>query len=107
MILRSYRPVLKVVNEEEIVTNFKALPVSICLLMPGKTVDSKPGHNCQLLMIFDPGMFKMCSRNETGRYVKFEVFPAVTTKNAVFWDIKTQFVPHGRHITSPLQSTAS
>jgi hypothetical protein len=27
-------------------------------------------------------------------------------KNAVFWDIKTQFVPHGRHITSPLQSPA-
>jgi hypothetical protein len=28
-------------------------------------------------------------------------------KNAVFWDIKTQFVPHGRRITSPLQSPAS
>jgi hypothetical protein len=25
-------------------------------------------------------------------------------KNAVFWDIKTQFVPHRRHITSPLKS---
>jgi hypothetical protein len=25
-------------------------------------------------------------------------------KNVVFWDIKTQFVPHRRHITSPLQS---
>jgi hypothetical protein len=25
-------------------------------------------------------------------------------KNAVFWDIKTQFVPHRRHITPPLQS---
>jgi hypothetical protein len=24
-------------------------------------------------------------------------------KNAVFWDIKTHFVPHRRHITSPLQ----
>jgi hypothetical protein len=30
----------------------------------------------------------------------------VTVKNAVFWDIKTQFVPHKRHITSPLQSPA-
>jgi hypothetical protein len=29
---------------------------------------------------------------------------AVTMKNAVFWDIKTQFIPHRRHITSPLQS---
>jgi hypothetical protein len=37
-------------------------------------------------------------------YVRFEVFTAVTMKNAVFWDIKTQFVPHRRHITSPLQS---
>jgi hypothetical protein len=25
-------------------------------------------------------------------------------KNAVFWDIKIQFVLHRRHITSPLQS---
>jgi hypothetical protein len=24
-------------------------------------------------------------------------------KNIVFWDIKTQFVNHRRHITSPLQ----
>jgi hypothetical protein len=28
-------------------------------------------------------------------------------KNGVFWDIKTQFLPHRRHITSPLQSPAS
>jgi hypothetical protein len=28
-------------------------------------------------------------------------------KNFVFWDIKTQFVLHRRHITSPLQSPAS
>jgi hypothetical protein len=34
--------------------------------------------------------------------VRFEVFTAVTMKNAVFWDIKTQFLPHRRHITSPL-----
>jgi hypothetical protein len=27
-------------------------------------------------------------------------------KNAVFWDRKTQFVPHRRYITSPLQSPA-
>jgi hypothetical protein len=27
-------------------------------------------------------------------------------KNVVFWDIKTQFVPHTKHITSPLQSPA-
>jgi hypothetical protein len=33
-------------------------------------------------------------------YVTFEVFMAVTMKNAVFWDIKTQFVPHKKHITA-------
>jgi hypothetical protein len=27
-------------------------------------------------------------------------------KNAVFWDIKTQFVPHRKHVTSLLQSPA-
>jgi hypothetical protein len=30
--------------------------------------------------------------------VRFEVITAVTVKNAVFWDIKTQFIPHRRHI---------
>jgi hypothetical protein len=39
-------------------------------------------------------------------YVRFEVFTAVTVKNAVFWDMKTQFVLLRRHITSPLQSPA-
>jgi hypothetical protein len=28
-------------------------------------------------------------------------------KNVVFWDIRTQFVPHRRHITSPIQTPAS
>jgi hypothetical protein len=27
-------------------------------------------------------------------------------KNAAFWDIRTQFVPHRKHVTSPLQSPA-
>jgi hypothetical protein len=36
--------------------------------------------------------------------VRFEAFTAVTMKNVVFWDMKTQFVLHRRHITSPLQS---
>jgi hypothetical protein len=39
--------------------------------------------------------------------VRFEVFTAVTMKNVVFCEIKTQFIPHRRHITSPLQSPAS
>jgi hypothetical protein len=37
-------------------------------------------------------------------YSIFEVFTAVTMKNVFFWYMKTQFVPHRRHITSPLQS---
>jgi hypothetical protein len=28
-------------------------------------------------------------------------------KNAVFWDIKTHFIPRRKHITSPLLSPAS
>jgi hypothetical protein len=36
--------------------------------------------------------------------VDFEVFAMVAMKNAVFWDIKTQFVPHRKHIKSQLQS---
>jgi hypothetical protein len=31
----------------------------------------------------------------------------VTMKNVVFWDVKTQFLPHMKHITSPRQSPAS
>jgi hypothetical protein len=34
--------------------------------------------------------------------VIFDVSTAVTVKNAVFWDIKTKFIPHRWHITSPL-----
>jgi hypothetical protein len=39
--------------------------------------------------------------------VRFGDFTAVIMKNVVFWDIKTQFVLHRRHITYPLQSSAS
>jgi hypothetical protein len=45
--------------------------------------------------------------SDIGYHVRFEVFTAVTMKNVVFWDIKTQFVLHRRHITSLLQSPAS
>jgi hypothetical protein len=46
------------------------------------------------------------NRNRKYAVVRSEVFMAVTMKNVVFWDIRTQFVPHRRHITSPLQSSA-
>jgi hypothetical protein len=39
-------------------------------------------------------------------HVRFEVFMAVTMKRAFFWDLKTLFIPHRRHITSPLHSSA-
>jgi hypothetical protein len=39
-------------------------------------------------------------------HVRFEVFTAVTMTNAIFWDIKTQFIPHRKHITYLLQSPA-
>jgi hypothetical protein len=39
-------------------------------------------------------------------FVRVELFMAGTMKNVVFWDIKTQFIPHRRHITSWLQSQA-
>jgi hypothetical protein len=39
--------------------------------------------------------------------VRSEIFNAMTMKNVVFWDIELLFVPHRRHITSPLQSPAS
>jgi hypothetical protein len=42
----------------------------------------------------------------TDLLARFEVFTAVTMKNVVFCDLKTQFVLHRRHITSPLQIPA-
>jgi hypothetical protein len=38
--------------------------------------------------------------------IRFDVFTAVTMKSAIFWDINPQFIPHARHITSPLHSPA-
>jgi hypothetical protein len=49
---------------------------------------------------------KVTSQTLREVYVRFEVFTAVTMKNVVFWDIKSQFLLHKRHIRSPLQSPA-
>jgi hypothetical protein len=38
---------------------------------------------------------------------KIEVFTAVAIKNAGFWDISAQFVPHKKLITSPLLQSPS
>jgi hypothetical protein len=45
-------------------------------------------------------------RMNTTFYVRFEVLTAVNMKNVVFCEIRTQFVLHRRHITSPMQSPA-
>jgi hypothetical protein len=48
-------------------------------------------------------LYGLCAEYTNRRgVVRFEVFTAVTMKHAVFWDIKTQFVPHRKHITSLL-----
>jgi hypothetical protein len=36
-------------------------------------------------------------------YVRSEVSTAVTKNNAVFWDIKTQFIPHRRQYASAIR----
>jgi hypothetical protein len=62
-----------------------------------------------------PGFLLACLTFEMSRQIwinsnissGYEVITAVTMKNVVFWDIKTQFVLHRRHITSPLHSPAS
>jgi hypothetical protein len=38
---------------------------------------------------------------------RFEVSTVVIMDSSVFWDIKTQFLPHKKRITSPLQSPAA
>jgi hypothetical protein len=41
---------------------------------------------------------------EKRKIVRFEAFTAATVKNAVFLDVKTQYVPHRKRITSPFES---
>jgi hypothetical protein len=54
------------------------------------------------------GMPSKCNRRDHKTilkmivHVRFDVWTAVTMKNAVFWDIETEFVLHRKHITSPL-----
>jgi hypothetical protein len=44
--------------------------------------------------------------NKIQIYIGSEAFRAATMKNAVFWNIKTDFVPHRKHTASPPQSPA-
>jgi hypothetical protein len=43
----------------------------------------------------------------TDKYMKGVNERRIIQKNVVFWDIKTQFVPHKEHITSLILSPAS
>jgi hypothetical protein len=64
-----------------------------------KVSERKAELSCQ--SVLSGGHFQ-----NNSEFVRLEAFPAVTMKNAVFRDIKTQFIPHSKHTTSPLQSRA-
>jgi hypothetical protein len=52
-------------------------------------------------LIFDPNFREhLIDKLSMTFYVGFQVFMAVTMKNTVFWDIKTQFVPLRKHISA-------
>jgi hypothetical protein len=74
-----------------------------------ETRESGQDHrDVQLFVVSKRDSFEKDERRQKWqKYVKFEVFTAVTMKNVVFWDIKPEFILHRRHITSPLQSPAS
>jgi hypothetical protein len=69
----------------------------VCLLLPSSRLIRKFRDQYTL--------DKQPTSNEH-QFVRSEVITAVTMKNVVFWDIKTQFVLHRRHIRSQLQSPA-
>jgi hypothetical protein len=43
--------------------------------------------------------------NRVKVHARFEAFTAVTLKNAVFWDIEIQFVPHRKHYISSTETS--
>jgi hypothetical protein len=71
---------------------------SFSIIIPKKLMDTalcKYKHSIEISPSYLPNLS-----------VRIEVLTAVTMKNAVFWDIKTQFILHSRYITSQLQSPA-
>jgi hypothetical protein len=76
-----------------------------------KICDFRGGHyeECRLLGYKNPVPTSQerhyVSATEHSRYMlRFEIFAAVTMKNAVFWDKWTQSVPHRRHYISATES---
>jgi hypothetical protein len=55
-------------------------------------------HETHYISATEPSHLMLC---------KIRGLTAVTMKSGVFWDIKTQFLPHTRPITSPPQSPGS
>jgi hypothetical protein len=74
--------------------NYCCLDKSLCFYMNLVT-------KCEYCTVYTRALTPRRSRwNKWNIYVRLEVSKAVTVKNAVFWDIKTQFVPHRGHIRS-------
>jgi hypothetical protein len=106
--LLEYKIPLRTSQETHYVSATEPSRLMLCKIWGFHGGDSE---ECRLLGYKIP----VCTSQETLRLrhraqpvndVGFEVFTAVTMKNAVFWDIKSQFVPHRKHITSPIQSRA-
>jgi hypothetical protein len=80
------------------------LPLIICY--EWYTLGAKKGRR----LLAEQGSFlsapSKCHVRTISSKVRFEVFMAVTMKNAIFWNINNRFVLHRRHITSQLQSSA-
>jgi hypothetical protein len=76
--------------------------VNILLQHSGERLCKFHGTYCRIFCI----SAEVRTDNIINAYVKVEAFTAMTMKNAFFWDIETQFVPHRKYFTSPLQNPA-
>jgi hypothetical protein len=73
-------------------------------LAGGKTtlLRRKSEFKVQFAAHYSPDGFEDCNEYPNSHFftsvlARFEVFTAVTTKNAVFKDVRTQFAPHRKH----------
>jgi hypothetical protein len=89
------------IRGRRIVTNFKKIPTSRVDYEDGGSMFPPNGRSNERI---GANLISGNGYPNIGGSVGSEVFTPVTMKNAVFWDMRTQFVPHGSHITFPLQS---
>jgi hypothetical protein len=85
--------------ESALATNYSVLTYIIFISVTAECTSSNTRTHFNVTMTMKNGQ-------QITDYVRFEIFTAVTMKNAVFSDIKTQVVPYRKHITSPLQRSA-